>query len=435
MMKTYKRKKFLEPSNSLQQRAFFEPTSPTFEVQRKRNNRSQRSLQEQLQRSREGFNFANVAISRPPQNSSSTSNLLQKKDDPSSSTSSNKLINTAPKSTIQRIKSEPIEDSDLSPTELDRKQQLQQEIDSNNSDITEFQESIKDKIRYSFPDLDESIYDRLFYYTRKFILRGEILYNDSQDDFNQLLNRDHRLGISRDKISEFVHYIDSFDLGETVSQISRQTNENKVKEMDLENINLRYISHVDPSKEITKEQGVLSTVAVGKDGNSHAFVYIEYLQGGVRPMTIMTDLRVSRGNVARIRIDDYSSNSILDSLERKPYKRSWFVTPQQITAVLNKAREVQNNIGDYQYTKNGTHVLSSRYNRKKPINCARYNDKLLKVAGLPVVTPIRYYTPYTASTADPYLNKLIRDQAISIKDRAIAKLSPSSPESTPQENN
>ena len=161
----------------------------------------------------------------------------------------------------------------------------------------------------------------------------------------------------------------------------------------------KFYSHVDPTKEITPKQGVISCIAVGKDAIGHTFVYIEYLKDGVTPTSICTDLVYgSDGKTVIINIEDEQNNAIMNGLKDKPFKRSWTVNMSQVDAALKKAKTTQANSSDYIYVRKGSRFFGT-FKKQKSVNCARYAHKILEAAGLNPGWKGGYVqTPYRVAT-------------------------------------
>ena len=181
-----------------------------------------------------------------------------------------------------------------------------------------------------------------------------------------------------------------------------------------ETITQKYYSHVDPTKEITPDKGVVSPISVGKEGISHAFVYIEYLENGVTPTSICTDLTYnSKKKIITINIDNMQNNQIMNQLKDKPFKRSWTVKMTQVKAALKKAKTTQSNTSEYTYVTTGSRPLGYMRRRfideKKSINCARYANKILKAAGIDSGLGVGYVkTPYKVATGNNDTGKIVK---------------------------
>lgn len=155
-------------------------------------------------------------------------------------------------------------------------------------------------------------------------------------------------------------------------------------------VNGPYFSDADLSVEITPEIGVISaaTTADTFEGG-HAIVYLEYLRNGNEPLTLMIDLfnlpqlgiNIEYAHqVEQFAPENYDQSSLQRFRYMKPSRRRyWVISRQQAEQAHARAVDIKNNIADYRYTYTGTGLKI----KTKPMNCARFAQKILKAAGVP----------------------------------------------------
>ncbi len=162
----------------------------------------------------------------------------------------------------------------------------------------------------------------------------------------------------------------------------------------------------DDTQQLTKSNGVITATA-GGGGLGHTWIWLEWLDARGIAHNVCCELTFAGFGVSGSDIKDegkqglhallggiagplglFHGKKVIIKIDPKAKaqwlrnagtKRSWVRTRAQILNALHKARLIQHTAQNYIYT------LSGRmwFTRKKPINCARFGQKLLKAAGVP----------------------------------------------------
>ena len=430
-----------------------QPQSFNFQspIQPQKNNRS-RNLQKlaQVQQAREGFNFGKISISgsssvqgprdysvggisknkiiqtqvdnlRATQRQNKPFNLvnnfnssrIQKRTD----IDENQLAvnphnyqvnNRSSTPTIQRVIEKDVKIGKLTDEELKRQKELELEI--SRIDISSL---VKEKMDEHLTSLDEMQKTVALLMVLHEIKSNNLEQNEGKEAIDQALtianNGDF---VDRDQVISFVYSLiksgvqNSYKLEKELSKLKEKA----------ELTTKKFYSHIDPTKEITSKQGVISSIAVGDDGMRHVYVYIEYLTEDGEPKSICTYLEYGDDKKkVIIKIEDMENETIMDGLKDKQFKRSWMVNMTQVKAALNKAKTTQQNSSEYIYVHKGSRVLGSMrrflIDQKKSVNCARYVNKILKAAGISSGLGIGYVkTPHKVATGNSYIAKVIKER-------------------------
>lgn len=185
----------------------------------------------------------------------------------------------------------------------------------------------------------------------------------------------------------------------------------------------KYYSHPMPGQEITENQGVITVSTSDQDNGmgGHSTLFFEYWDTNTQsPKSIRSDLTLLGGNKSGAKKgakggDGDTSEAkqgakkgdkskinirILDgTTETGEYcanlsnKRSWVASTDQIMAGIAKAEDIQANSNDYTYA-----YLGFGFTKKKPINCARFAEKVLKASGIKATSGLIVKTPYELAT-------------------------------------